>query len=1076
MAKEQHPIGPTDTVPAMLSPGEFVLPKEAVDLVGKPTLEEIRKAGLAQRKKGYADGGEVDPGAALNEANARVSADQREQAANQFAAKTNYKPGTILDGSYKDSTPTQTPAAPVQTDQPKGILHGINANTNGAKQAFFKNTPKLGARPQTEGYADGGMVSDSTLNLGMEGLDNPLGQNSLLDNSAEENLKNSVASQTQARNSQVNRTNSAIGSSTKEALNDSNMAKAAAADQNNSATTPIADASKVGGAAGSAAAIAAPVPAASVQQNGNSFAGADSTIKGIPKITDVTGVQSATGTITQPVSTGIMRGQKAADVLKTNTLPLAGARSHFGPTDNAAAKANAAPAVGGGVAPTLGPNVPNQRTQGFADGGEVLVNPMPGAVRGYACGGIVKPFCSGGMVKGYATGGGVSSFTPSDEELKNQNANTQIGETKGFTQNTPPAPKEQPTAKVSSFTPSQEELNAQTKNTNIGDTKGFTQNVKPEVTPKVTGGVTTKVSDFIPSPEDVAAQRYDTVGATGKGGSGIANLEKARKNILNYKPPINGAELSPGVQKRSPLTLAPEPANDFKMKAFEPESEPEPEPEPAKNSGEFQKAQEGAQKEVIDQGKARVADLKAQNANMPKGIPGAVATEPTEPTGWDAGSKQLGEALNAGKGIIKKVAGATGRGIGGVGNVLGIAQTASAKSPVEQYAESKGVSGVDPQEVWKKPVREGLEKAENWVGEKAAGLFGGKNANAAPAPTQAVKPVEKPAAEPAKAAETPMETKPAATEHKGDFPEIDFSNPSVKSLSDAKSGAALNTLGNGQTQVDLGKNDSYIKTANPEAAERVYKGIVQRGGVSAHPPKQSAAAEKAGTTDFWLNRGYAGGAQQYQNEQRQKFLEDVAMNGGPNAHMDVVQAGAAKRRQAIAADTLKQMREGQLKQQELTASEKHTDAANKLATAQHESNIQHQRTLEQQGKEGLDLKRDQLKALTEAKENAPKAWTTTGGNKIYGTRDDLNSANQEEEHQKFVGDKTKEYDTLLTSKKDAADRAEQEWKAQQAANNPNKLAAHVAEVLQNPNAPAEVKQRVQQQFQEKFGKGHDEFI
>ena len=55
-AREKHPIGKTDTVPAMLTPGEFVVKKDAVNKVGEKFLRDLNDG----KVKGYEDGGDVD--------------------------------------------------------------------------------------------------------------------------------------------------------------------------------------------------------------------------------------------------------------------------------------------------------------------------------------------------------------------------------------------------------------------------------------------------------------------------------------------------------------------------------------------------------------------------------------------------------------------------------------------------------------------------------------------------------------------------------------------------------------------------------------------------------------------------------------------------------------------------------------------------------------------------------------------------------------------------------------------------------------------------------------------------------
>jgi len=58
-----HPVGPTDTVDAKLTPGEFVFTKDAVDVIGADKLHNAMKKAEAVKKgimRGYASGGFVD--------------------------------------------------------------------------------------------------------------------------------------------------------------------------------------------------------------------------------------------------------------------------------------------------------------------------------------------------------------------------------------------------------------------------------------------------------------------------------------------------------------------------------------------------------------------------------------------------------------------------------------------------------------------------------------------------------------------------------------------------------------------------------------------------------------------------------------------------------------------------------------------------------------------------------------------------------------------------------------------------------------------------------------------------------
>lgn len=59
MTRNQNPVAPSDTIPAMLTPGEFVINREAVGLLGAKNLVNANKAGLWMRARGFSEGGKV---------------------------------------------------------------------------------------------------------------------------------------------------------------------------------------------------------------------------------------------------------------------------------------------------------------------------------------------------------------------------------------------------------------------------------------------------------------------------------------------------------------------------------------------------------------------------------------------------------------------------------------------------------------------------------------------------------------------------------------------------------------------------------------------------------------------------------------------------------------------------------------------------------------------------------------------------------------------------------------------------------------------------------------------------------
>jgi hypothetical protein len=121
----------------------------------------------------------------------------------------------------------------------------------------------------------------------------------------------------------------------------------------------------------------------------------------------------------------------------------------------------------------------------------------------------------------------------------------------------------------------------------------------------------------------------------------------------------------------------------------------------------------------------------------------------------------------------------------------------------------------------------------------------------------------------------------------------------------------LNEVGSGQGLVQGANGKQYSATK-----EGIFKfdpktkAWSKLSGPSTGAPKQSEVATKAGTTDFWLNRGYAGGADQWKQEQADAAKEQQIQNlrnaamQGPTGDMDPVSFGNAKRAQHLAQQQL----------------------------------------------------------------------------------------------------------------------------------------------------------------------------
>lgn len=122
-------------------------------------------------------------------------------------------------------------------------------------------------------------------------------------------------------------------------------------------------------------------------------------------------------------------------------------------------------------------------------------------------------------------------------------------------------------ASVKDFTPTPEQLQGQKLGgEKLSETAFTKQPVAPA--PKQTGGVTSKVSSFTPTAEELAAQRYETVGAQGgKPLAKIVTAEKVAKNppLPAIEAPELKASLQRGIEPRSTLSLAPEQAPKFEM-------------------------------------------------------------------------------------------------------------------------------------------------------------------------------------------------------------------------------------------------------------------------------------------------------------------------------------------------------------------------------------------------------------------------------------------------------------------------------------------------------------------------------
>lgn len=172
---------PSDTVPAMLTPGEAVLNKEAAELVGRDKIKQINKMGMHMRKaQGYADGDpNVQP--ATSSATSRLAGmkgysasgpaervtgpvtanDYMQRDAKPIAATTpvgaSYRDRAVAQGLMADTTPALEPVV----NQPVGMRLGQPQLMQPQVDLLGEYKSAVGLANGTEmvqGYAVGGLV------------------------------------------------------------------------------------------------------------------------------------------------------------------------------------------------------------------------------------------------------------------------------------------------------------------------------------------------------------------------------------------------------------------------------------------------------------------------------------------------------------------------------------------------------------------------------------------------------------------------------------------------------------------------------------------------------------------------------------------------------------------------------------------------------------------------------------------------------------------------------------------------------------------------------------------------------
>jgi hypothetical protein len=721
----------------------------------------------------------------------------------------------------------------------------------------------------------------------------------------------------------------------------------------------------------------------------------------------------------------------------------------------------------------------------------------------------------------------VSEFTPDQSDLTAQNANTKLGEG-GFTQNVKPEPKiTQTSAKVGEFIPKETEIKGQ--NTGKLSPEGFTENNPPA--PK-TRPTTAKVGKFTPTAEEAAAQNYDTVGAkeTPEGIKKLSVTEakiKARPNFTleggphTVLPTRTATSLEPGkgLLKAGGRNVVPasgvqinNPSREWVGSAGQSAGSASKELVPAGppftksgstdftsdigNSGPrttFNKSQQEAREDVINSGKERVAALKEQNAAMEKGTPGeankaATGAAAPQSAGWEAGeegSPTWKGIFNGAKNVVGKVAGTALRGANAAGDVLMAAHTASEKSPIEQYAESRGVTGADPQEVWRKPLREKVEGVESSLAEgakeaygKAKNYFGNRGVGKEAAkPATSVTPVATPEVKPAApATQTPVAQTPVQT-------------PVAPESTVESQPKDLGSVEKGQGFVQGANGKKYSITK-----EGIFKfdpktNAWSKTSLAGGPPTQSAAAQAAGTTDFnlnWANADKYRAAQQAKEEhanreaQRQNLM-NMAMSN-PNGSMGPVEFGNAKRNKATALHMLESMgREDargtnrDLEERKLNAAEKHTAATEKHASATEEYNRRHLESTEKRDEANLgEAKRrndlaEQREAFAQA--NKPSKYVTKAGEVLSLTPDERRQAVAKDRLATHLEKRAAELKPnkegyFSLSDKEAAAKSEQEHAIRQ---------QRVAEILQGDSTP-EQKEAILKAYKQATGVDYNDLI
>lgn len=808
---------PSDTVPAMLTPGEAVLNEEAAELVGRDNIAKANQKGLEMRKQvqGYADGTEQVPlnqtlPSPQNAASLATSNALREGSAQAFQAKTGYKPGSALEAG--------TTAPPVAPASLTGGAQGSGADI-------------------TKPVEIGSAIPDFS-------------------------------------------TGSATVGNTK------------------------------------------------VNKVGTSYSQGS--------LANMSGVKSAVGSVTQPISTGIMRGLPGVTAGATGNNEQAKANL-FASTPPIPGMANNPYAFAARARPTTEVETP---TQNLPEIGARLGEQMP-----------------------------------SDEELLNLPGEYQV---QGFADGT---------AKVGDV-PELRKTLLQAKYPEAMPpgtppvTHGFEGDPGPK--PTVTGGIKARVSDFKPDITEKIDSTLRPADQVVKSGAtpGFKNMASAEKGILTDRYRPNFQEVTGPYSK-----VPPRPTIEAGKNLVPVQSGQLVPVGNAVSGGEggaikgvraVKPEVEGIVGRALQNSKAGLKPLLqgAGQAIVPL-IEGASAVRDVTTPGMKAEdiAARVGEAGTRGAGAL---IGAEG------GAALGAFGGPAAPFTVPLGAAVGGALGYAAPDIANKIQERVTGNKYEMPSDKARRLR-----DEGVVPKANVEPYT-----PTKVVPQQVEnTIPTGLEAR-EGPVIDFSKPSV----DATVGPAQNgdanfgkvVQGNGQTRVELPDAKSYIQSGDSAAMERVFKGLKERGGIVSPPPKQSEAAQKAGTTDFWLNNGYPGGAQQYMAEQKRKIAEEanaqkrnelvgMALNSGVSGSTNIADVGNMKRRQAAAQNMVAQLDsvDNAQRRADLEREQASTSAAleNKKMdiTAQNTAAVNKQNALHQSAQDARDQRRleqgEETLALANTKEN-----------------------------------------------------------------------------------------------------------